>query len=132
MNMYFIALVLPPDLNEKVLHWKKLMQERYNCKVGLKSPAHITLVPPFWMEENKEANLLQGVNALAKNNFPFVIHTKNFSAFKPRTIFIDVLKNADLVKVKTNADEFFKLQIFIRHGHSLKKKYLTKNGKQKT
>jgi 2'-5' RNA ligase len=68
--MYFIALVLPAYLNDKILVWKNFMQERYNCKVGLKSPAHITLIPPFWMEENKEAALFYEANSLA-NNFVF-------------------------------------------------------------
>ncbi|MGZ3924768.1 MAG: hypothetical protein ACXVBJ_13435, partial [Flavisolibacter sp.] len=58
MQMYFIAIVLPPRLNEKVLKYKTMMLEKYNCKVGLKSPAHITLVPPFWMEEEKEGRLV--------------------------------------------------------------------------
>ena len=54
MQMYFVAIVLPSHLNEKLLAYKQLMLEKYNCKVALKSPAHITLVPPFWMEEEKE------------------------------------------------------------------------------
>jgi 2'-5' RNA ligase len=92
MTMYFIALVLPPDLNEMVLHWKNFMHQRYQCKVGLKSPAHITLVPPFWMEEEKEEALLQDIATIASNLYPFITQTKNISAFKPRTIFIDVEK----------------------------------------
>ena len=64
MTMYFIVLVLPPLLNEKVLHWKNFMYQRYECKVGLKSPAHITIVPPFWMEEENEKMLLEDVDDL--------------------------------------------------------------------
>jgi 2'-5' RNA ligase len=107
--MYFIALVLPAYLNDKILVWKNFMQERYNCKVGLKSPAHITLIPPFWMEENKEAALFYEANSLANNFVPFIIKTKNFSAFKPRTIFIDVEKNEELNTIKAAVDDFFKL-----------------------
>ena len=88
--MYFIALVLPEELNQKVLQWKNLMHDRYNCKVGLKSPAHITLVPPFWMDEGKETSLLADIDSIATTISSFIIKTKNFSAFQPRTIFIDV------------------------------------------
>jgi 2'-5' RNA ligase len=108
MTMYFIALVLPSALNEKVLHWKNFMHQRYDCNVGLKSPAHITLIPPFWMEENREAELFHDVAQLAKNSLPFIVRTKNFSAFKPRTIFIDVEKNIVLNSLKENVDDFFK------------------------
>lgn len=108
MQMYFIAIVLPPDLDEEILSYKKLVLERFDCKVGLKSPAHITIVPPFWMEEENERQLLADVELLSHSIFPFCIATNNFSAFKPRTIFIDVQKNEPLNQVKKISDEFFK------------------------
>jgi 2'-5' RNA ligase len=107
MNMYFIAIVLPNELDEKVLHWKKYMQEKYRCKVGLKSPAHITIVPPFWLEANMEEALLNDVDMVAKDLHPFLVHTNDFSAFKPRTIFIGVAKNPELDNLKRKADQHF-------------------------
>jgi 2'-5' RNA ligase len=107
--MYFIALVLPTPLNEKVLYWKKWMDQQYQCKVGLKSPAHITLVPPFWMAEEKEPALLNAVDRFSETITPFFIRTNNFSTFKPRTIFIDVQKNDSLSSLKQNVDNFFSL-----------------------
>jgi 2'-5' RNA ligase len=112
MQMYFIALVLPPHLNEKVLKYKQIMLDKYNCKVGLKSPAHITLVPPFWIEDEKEQQLISDVNSLSKDLHPFNISTNNFSAFKPRTIFIAVAPNEKLNKVKKATDDFFKNNSF--------------------
>ena len=106
--MYFIALVLPAHLDQKVLHWKNFMHERYSCKVGLKSPAHVTLIPPFWMEEDRQGSLLADLDSLAGRMSPFIIKTKNFSAFKPRTIFIDVEKTKELDKLKQSVDNFFK------------------------
>jgi 2'-5' RNA ligase len=123
MNMYFIAIVLPQELDEKVLHWKKYMQEKYHCKVGLKSPAHITIVPPFWLEANMEEALLNEVDLLAKDVHPFTIATNDFSAFKPRTIFIGVKKNQDLDNLKNKADlhfsdkEQYKIKIETRQFH---------------
>ena len=108
MMMYFVALVLPEDLNQQVLKWKNYMHERYQCKVSLKSPAHITLVPPFWLDESKENVLLSDINKIAIEEKAFTVETKNFSAFKPRTIFIDVVKNEKLVQLKEKTDAFFK------------------------
>lgn len=106
--MYFIALVLPPHLNEKVLKYKNLMFERYNCKVGLKSPAHITLIPPFWMEQEKEEQLIADIDLLSNPFHSFNITTNNFSAFKPRTIFIAPELNDEVNKLKKAMDDFFK------------------------
>lgn len=107
MTMYFVALVLPEELNKKVLSWKNYMLERYNCKVSLKSPPHITLVPPFWLDEEQKDNLLTDVNSIAAGFKSFFIKTNNFSAFKPRTIFIDVEKNKELEGLKIKTDYFF-------------------------
>jgi 2'-5' RNA ligase len=108
MTIYFVALVLPEGLNQEILKWKHYMHERFQCSVGLKSPAHITLVPPFWLNEVKESSLLADVNKIAGDHHPFIIETKNFSAFKPRTIFIDVAKNEALAKLKDRVDFSFK------------------------
>lgn len=107
MNMYFIAIVLPRHLDEKVLYWKKYMQEKHHCKVGLKSPAHITLVPPFWMEANLEEALLTDIDLLAKDEKSFPLATNNFSAFRPRTIFIGVEQSNELENLKNKIDAFF-------------------------
>ena len=107
MQMYFIAIVLPKGLDEKVLAYKKWMAEKYNCQVGLKSPAHITLVPPFWMEEAKESQLRNDLEKISVDIVPFILSTNNFSAFKPRTIFIAVKGSPHLNFVKEKIDHHF-------------------------
>lgn len=106
--MYFIALVLPQHLNERILKYKNTMLEKYHCKVGLKSPAHITVVPPFWMEEEKEQPLISDMEGLSQRFHSFPIETNHFSAFKPRTIFVAVAPNESLNEIKKATDEFFR------------------------
>lgn len=108
VRMYFVAVVLPQHIDEKVLQYKRQMQALYGCKVGLKSPAHITLVPPFWMEEEKEAALRQDIEKLAQSIPAFSLATAGFSAFKPRTIFVAVEENARLQELKKSSDSFFR------------------------
>ncbi|HEU4633657.1 MAG TPA: 2'-5' RNA ligase family protein [Flavisolibacter sp.] len=107
-NMYFVAIVLPQRLNEKIRSYKNFMLERFACSVGLKSPAHITMIPPFWMEVEKENGFLNAVDFLSNSFYPFSIVTNNFSAFRPRTIFIDVKPNEQLNRIKLLTDHFFK------------------------
>lgn len=105
--MYFLAIVLPPGLNEKVLVHKHFMHANYRCSVGLRSPAHITIVPPFWMDEANEKLLLDDVKSISCSITPFLIETNDFSAFKPRTIFIDVKPNRQLEELKQLSDQLF-------------------------
>ncbi len=58
MEMYFIALVAPEDINQQLLKWKIWMLEKYQCEAALRSPAHITLIPPFWMKPELEKDLV--------------------------------------------------------------------------
>ena len=108
MKMYFVALVLPEVHNAEIKVFKNLMLERWGCMVGLKSPAHITLIQPFWMKEVHEENLIKDLDALCKPVQPFTIRTHNFAAFKPRTIFIEPVLDAALNALKTQADNFCK------------------------
>lgn len=105
--MYFIAVVLPQAIDEKILRYKQQMRENYGCKVGLKSPAHVTIIPPYWMEEEKEATLVQDIVSFAGSYPPFTLTTANFSAFVPRTIFVAVEENEMLIRLKKKADAFF-------------------------
>ena len=105
--MYFIAVVLPAGLDRKIYPVKKWMEEKYNCKVGLKSPAHITIVPPFWMEEEKETQLQNDIKKIAATISSFVVDTNNFSAFKPKTLFVAVKENEQLNELKKKSDAYF-------------------------
>jgi len=104
MEMYFIAQVLPPALNEKILAFKQFMLERFECRVGLKSPAHITFIAPFWEDIGKEDSLIADLDHISSQHFPFYINTINFGAFKPRTIFVDVMANDKLNELKSSIE----------------------------
>jgi 2'-5' RNA ligase len=108
MRMYFAALVLPDDLNQEIKLFKNLMLERWGCKVGLRSPAHITLIPPFRMDGTMEEHFANDLNAWCKNIAPFPVATNNFSAFRPRTIFIEPVLDEPLKKLKRSIDTFSK------------------------
>ena len=60
-KMYFIGIAAPAEVNEQVLQWKHYMRDHYGCTVALRSPAHITLIPPFWMEEVLEKELIKDI-----------------------------------------------------------------------
>lgn len=110
--MYFVALVLPKDLDGKLLLYKKQFQEKYGCKVALKSPAHITLLPPFWMPANLEASLTSDLSAFASTVPAFALCTTDFSAFPPRTIFVAAEPSKPLQELKTGIDAFFRQRVY--------------------
>ena len=104
--MYFLALVAPTDINQQALKWKMWMKENYKCEVALRSPAHITLIPPFWMKPEMEKELIDATGIFSTVENGFIIHLKDFSFFKPKVIFIDVLKNEALETLKQHVEAY--------------------------
>ncbi|HET9057173.1 MAG TPA: 2'-5' RNA ligase family protein [Chitinophagaceae bacterium] len=97
-GMYYIAIVCPEAINEKVLKYKLWMQQNFDCKVALKSPAHITLVAPFYFEEGKEKDLLQSFQSFSAGLNSIIIELSGFSHYGKRVIFIKVNEN-DLLEL---------------------------------
>ena len=106
-QLYFLAVVLPEALNTEIKGFKNHMLQEWGCKVALKSPAHITILPPYWMDTGLEDSLLQDVASLCAPFAPFPLNLQNFSAFKPRTIFVAVQPSEQLYRLKMAADDFF-------------------------
>ena len=104
--MYFIAVVAPPDINMQVLEWKHYMRDHYGCTVALRSPAHITLIPPFWMNEELEKELITDVDSFALQQPSFHITLKNFDAFKPKVIFVGIEENKLLEQLKLSLEQY--------------------------
>ncbi|OQP61413.1 hypothetical protein A3860_06800 [Niastella vici] len=102
--LYFIAIVTPDAINQQVLEWKHYMREQFHCKVALKSPAHITLIPPFTMAETAQPEIQALLEPFAASQQRFSIGLKNFAAFKPRVIYADVLPNPALSALQTSLE----------------------------
>jgi 2'-5' RNA ligase len=91
--MYYIAIVAPEEVNKEVLKWKNYFKDHFECTVALKSPAHITLIPPFWMKGDLENDLVNSIKEFSLTKNKFEITLKDFAAFKPKVIFVDVAKS---------------------------------------
>ena len=101
-KMYFLGVLAPPEVNEKILQWKYYMRDHFGCVVALRSPAHITLIPPFWMKEEMEEDLIKDVNSFSIGQQEFQIELQDFDAFKPRVIFAQVNDNPLLSQLQAS------------------------------
>jgi 2'-5' RNA ligase len=108
--MYFVAIVAPQEIDQQVLKWKNYFKEHYKCTVALKSPAHITLISPFWMNEELENDLINSINEFSKSKNKFEITLNDFAAFKPKVIYVDVMKNQILESLYQLLNNFILIQ----------------------
>jgi len=106
MNMYFIAIVAPEKINQEVLKWKIYFKDHFDCSVALKSPAHITFIPPFWMNEESENDLINAIKDFSVTKNKLEITLKDFAAFKPKVIFVDIVKSEKLIDLYQSFMDF--------------------------
>lgn len=105
---HFIGVLVPQELTDTLLNCRNWMNAEYGCHSGYGTPIHITLVPPFHLDEPYTTkDILQSLQtAVAKLLFsdqkqnadsnslptiPFTAHVSGFDAFGDRTIFAKVL-----------------------------------------
>ncbi len=104
--LYFIAIVAPGIINNQVQEWKHYMLQKFNCKVALKSPAHITLIPPFDMPGTMHHELEEVLLQFAAGQLRFPIQLKNFAAFEPRVIYVHVQPNIYLSGLQARLEAY--------------------------
>jgi len=103
--MYFIAILANEEIAREADRHKQFMLERFGCKVALRSPPHITLIPPFNMKEDLKANLVKAMDQFGLAHSHFHFEVKDFGSFPPRVIFINVILNEALRELHTSIED---------------------------
>ena len=105
-HLYFIALAATGDLAEKIRLIRVHCSEKYRSKKALRSPPHITLIPPFKQEASIEAVIEKKLTPFFRKYSPFVIDLNGFGRFDNRVIFIKPEKNPYLQKLEEELRNF--------------------------
>ncbi len=99
-QMYYLALLCPPEVNDRILQFKLWMKEQFGCVIALRSPAHITLVPPFWLEEGREKELLSALYSFKADATALQIELNGFSHFGKKVLFVIVNPGPAMEKIR--------------------------------
>jgi 2'-5' RNA ligase len=102
-HSYFIAINLPEPLHTEISEIKKGISEKYNTRSVLKSPPHITLVPPFfWGNEEELIGLVQ------QFTYPeFKVELDGYQAFPIGVVYIDIKQNEKLYDLHQQFNALF-------------------------
>lgn len=105
-QLYFIAIICPEPFQTEITAIKNYFFDKYNCTVALKSPAHITLIPPFTLKHITEDNLLQYLNMFKINLPELLIELNGFGRFDKRTLFIKPQTNESLFRLQVTLQQY--------------------------
>ncbi|HEX4886799.1 MAG TPA: methylated-DNA--[protein]-cysteine S-methyltransferase [Luteibaculaceae bacterium] len=87
-KQYMLVFIPPAHVVKQVEAVREEFAQRYSAKAALKNPVHITLQPPFWMDESKEEAFLDGLDAWTRRE-PFVWEHDGFGSFtQPQVVYI--------------------------------------------
>jgi 2'-5' RNA ligase len=111
LSRYFIAVVISGPAGDEALALKNYFKEKYNSKASLNSPPHITLHMPFLWKQDKEALLMEKLKLFKPTVKPFTLQLRNFNAFVPKVIFIDVEENESLKILQRELMRFCKVEL---------------------
>jgi len=109
-SLFYIAIVCPENIEHKVKEFKQYMEQRYGCRAALKSPAHLTIIPPFRAEDEMEKHLLDFVQTFNMGMLPIDIALDGYGNFGDRVLFADVSPNASLSSLEKEAMQEFSTQ----------------------
>ena len=106
-SLFFIAIIPPEPIKSQVVDLKIEFSEKYNTFHALKSPPHITLIPPFRISENKAQDLTKELSRFSAIENAFPISLNGFGAFAPRVIYISIDRNKELSKLHRRSNSKF-------------------------
>jgi 2'-5' RNA ligase len=105
MSLYLLAILPPETIDTQASKWKTFMLDHYGCRVAMKSPAHITLIPPFHLADERVDSLTELLEKFARRFSAFELELNNFAAFAPRVIYVHVNHAATLEALKKELED---------------------------
>lgn len=100
LQRFFIALVPPPELQTVVNDIKGYFADHYGSRKAFNSPPHITLQPPFDWDDDDIDRLSDGMRQFAADMGQVAIALRNFGAFPPKVIYVDVVQTTALMTLQ--------------------------------
>jgi 2'-5' RNA ligase len=112
-QLFFIALLPPEEVQQFADRIKQHFAEVYNSRQALKSPPHITLQPPFQWQPEQLSILEEKLKTFARSRSSIPMVLDGYDAFKPRVIYINVLRTPELLKVQQELTNELELSLNI-------------------
>jgi len=106
--LFFIALLPGEEIQREVTFFKQDCARRFQASHALKSPPHLTLIPPFAWPQARLGELCGALAEFASGQPLFEVELHHFNCFPPRVIFIDVVENQRLVALQLALFHFLK------------------------
>lgn len=100
MSLYYLAVLPSTKVSDKVTSLKLFASANFHTHHALRSPPHVTLIPPIHLGEEHLTSLMQDLHSVAAQTWPFFLHFPGFGRFEERVIFLRVSPCIPLVALQ--------------------------------
>lgn len=105
-GLYFIAIMPPDDIAQRVQGVKKEFVDTYNSSEAYGKPPHFTLHPPFKAPEDIEEVVIPQLIFFAEDQQPFQVELSGFNHFRNDVIYIDVADPEPMQALHADLEEY--------------------------
>ena len=106
-SLFFVAIIPPKKLCDEITQHKLKFSKNFESSHALKSPPHITLVPPFRFSALEEHKIEDDLIEVSKKCSSFVLSIRGFGAFAPRVIYLNIERSTPLHRMQSKVMSFF-------------------------
>jgi 2'-5' RNA ligase len=107
-QMHYIALVAEEPLLTEIAQFKNEMLEHFGCRAAMKSPAHITLIPPFYWSRGMQKVLNDTFHGFRTDIGEISIQVNGFGHFKRNVLFAAPEPNGQLTQLQSECVDYFR------------------------
>lgn len=112
--LWFIAIIPPADIAAEVTAFKEYAAGHFHSRHALRSPSHITLIPPFRFSLKRLRALQQHLRDFAESRLPFELELRDFDCFAPRVIFVKVEAEPELDLLQSDLQKSLQAEVGLR------------------
>ncbi len=106
-GLYFVALVPDEPILSEVSELKQYCRDHFESGHALRSPAHLTLYPPFRANRESLEACSTALDHECQRTDPFEVQLQGFDCFKPRVIFVNPLLSNEMSELQARVASKF-------------------------
>jgi 2'-5' RNA ligase len=98
-SLYFVCVLMPDDIGMEVTALKHEIADKFNASYALRTPPHITLIPPFELPDDEVEQVAQMQDEALWGHAHFDVELNGFGNFGNRVIYLNVMPNDRLKSI---------------------------------
>ena len=114
-ELWFIAILAPKAIQAEVTAFKQFAATHFGSQHALRTPPHLTLIPPFRWPRDHRPQLLNFLSSFHFQPATFRLTLRDFDCFAPRVIFVDLEEEPLLDQLQAHLAAAIGHQLGIRH-----------------